>query len=266
MKRVLIAIVTIALLLTACGAKAPVETTATETVLAETAPAETKPNYLGTWKLDYLLVGNSKIAQSELEAAGNEAANMQFVLKDGGAAYLTMGSQSCFVSWSENASGILMSGQGTNLELILENGYLTLAVDEDKTVFFQKVSDSQMIENADHPAADVPESGVAETVPTTEEIPTEITTDSENAIRPEFKAAMDAYEEFYDEYCDLMAQYAKNPSNLSLLGKYGQMMTKMAEVDAAFEKWDDADMSTAEAAYYLEVNGRVLQKLAKVMG
>ena len=60
--------------------------------------------------------------------------------------------------------------------------------------------------------------------------------------------------------------YAKNPSNLSLLGKYGQMMTKTAEVDAAFEKWDDADMTTAEAAYYLEVNGRVLQKLAKVMG
>ena len=88
----------------------------------------------------------------------------------------------------------------------------------------------------------------------------------ENTIRPEFKAAMDAYEEFYDEYCDLMAQYAKNPSNLSLLGKYGQMMTKMAEVDAAFEKWNDADMTTAEAAYYLEVNGRVLQKLAKVMG
>lgn len=94
----------------------------------------------------------------------------------------------------------------------------------------------------------------------------ETTSVSENTIRPEFKAAMDAYEKFYDEYCDLMAQYAKNPSNLSLLGKYGQMMTKMAEVDAAFEKWDDADMTTAEAAYYLEVNGRVLQKLAKVMG
>ena len=94
----------------------------------------------------------------------------------------------------------------------------------------------------------------------------EITSVSENTIRPEFKKAMDAYEEFYDEYCDLMAQYAKNPSNLSLLGKYGQMMTKMAEVDAAFEKWNDADMTTAEAAYYLEVNGRVLQKLAKIMG
>ena len=65
---------------------------------------------------------------------------------------------------------------------------------------------------------------------------------------------------------NLHPPYIKNPSNLSLLGKYGQMMTKMAEVDAAFEKWNDVDMTTAEAAYYLEVNGRVLQKLAKVMG
>ena len=44
------------------------------------------------------------------------------------------------------------------------------------------------------------------------------------------------------------------------------MLSKMTEIDAAFEKWDDGDMSTAEAAYYLEVNGRVLQKLAKIMG
>lgn len=44
------------------------------------------------------------------------------------------------------------------------------------------------------------------------------------------------------------------------------MLSKMTEIDAAFEKWNNADMTTAEAAYYLEVNGRVLQKLAKIMG
>lgn len=94
----------------------------------------------------------------------------------------------------------------------------------------------------------------------------ETTTDSENTIRPEFKKAMDAYEEFYDEYCDLMVKYTKNPTDFSLLAKYGNMLSKMTEIDAAFEKWNDADMTTAEAAYYLEVNGRVLQKLAKIMG
>lgn len=65
---------------------------------------------------------------------------------------------------------------------------------------------------------------------------------------------------------NLHPPYTKNPTDFSLLAKYGNMLSKMTEIDAAFEKWDDADMSTAEAAYYLEVNGRVLQKLAKVMG
>lgn len=85
-------------------------------------------------------------------------------------------------------------------------------------------------------------------------------------LRPEFKAAMDAYEEFYGEYCEFLEKYSENPSDATLIGQYGKMMAKMTEVNAAFEKWDDADMTTAEAAYYLEVNGRVLQKLAKVMG
>ena len=103
------------------------------------------------------------------------------------------------------------------------------------------------------------------TAPETVTVP-ETTSVSESTIRPEFKKAMDAYEKFYDEYCDLMAQYTKNPTDFSLLTKYGNMLSKMTEIDAAFEKWNDADMTTAEAAYYLEVNGRVLQKLAKVMG
>ena len=103
------------------------------------------------------------------------------------------------------------------------------------------------------------------TAPETVTVP-ETTSVSESAIRPEFKKAMDAYEEFYDEYCEFLEKYSKNPSDATLIGQYGKMMTKMTEVNAAFEKWNDADMTTAEAAYYLEVNSRVLQKLAKVMG
>lgn len=92
----------------------------------------------------------------------------------------------------------------------------------------------------------------------------ETTSVSESAIRPEFKKAMDAYEEFYDEYCEFLEKYSKNPSDATLIGQYGKMLTKMTEVNAAFEKWNNADMTTAEAAYYLEVNSRVLQKLAEV--
>lgn len=87
-----------------------------------------------------------------------------------------------------------------------------------------------------------------------------------SGIRPEFKEAMDAYEAFYDEYCDFMVGYQKNPTDLKLIAQYGQLMTKMAEADAAFEKWDESDLNNEELKYYLEVNSRVMQKLIDATG
>lgn len=85
-----------------------------------------------------------------------------------------------------------------------------------------------------------------------------------NEIRADFKEAMDAYESFYDEYCDFMMKYSENPTNLTLLMEYSSLMSKAIEVDEAFEKWESEDLNSAELAYYLEVNNRVMQKLLTV--
>ena len=85
-----------------------------------------------------------------------------------------------------------------------------------------------------------------------------------NGMRPEFKKAMDDYEAFYDEYCKFMKKYSENPSDLSLFSQYAEILTKMEKMDASFEKWDDGTMNDAELKYYLEVNGRVLQKLSSI--
>lgn len=90
-------------------------------------------------------------------------------------------------------------------------------------------------------------------------------TSAEN-IRPEFKEAMDAYEAFYDEYCDFMKKYAENPYDITLLAKYGEMLTKAEEMNEAFEKWEEDELSNAELKYYLDVNNRVMQKLLEISG
>lgn len=87
-----------------------------------------------------------------------------------------------------------------------------------------------------------------------------------DGMRPEFKEAMDAYEAFYDEYCDFMVSYQKNPTDMKLIAQYGQLMTKMAEVNEAFEKWDESELNNEELKYYLEVSNRVMQKLVDVTG
>ena len=85
-----------------------------------------------------------------------------------------------------------------------------------------------------------------------------------DGMRPEFKEAMDSYEEFYNDYCELMEDYMANPSDLSLITKYAEMMADLAEMDAAFAAWEDSDLNEAEMKYYIEVQSRVSQKLVEV--
>ena len=85
-------------------------------------------------------------------------------------------------------------------------------------------------------------------------------------IRPEFKEAMDAYEAFYDEYCDILKKYYANPTDTSLLTEYTELMKKAVDVDSAFAKWENEDLNNEELKYYLDVNNRVMKKLLDVTG
>lgn len=103
----------------------------------------------------------------------------------------------------------------------------------------------------------------AETVQseTVEEVPAE---EVVRGLRPEFKAAMDSYEAFYNEYCDFMKAYMANPADLGLLTKYADFASKTAEMDETFANWNENEMNNEELQYYLEVNNRVAQKLLEV--
>ena len=84
---------------------------------------------------------------------------------------------------------------------------------------------------------------------------------NETGLRPDFKAAMDSYEAFMGEYCDFMAAYSANPSDLTLIGKYATYLEKYTKLAEDFDKWNSEDMNAAELAYYTEVQARVSKKL-----
>ena len=100
---------------------------------------------------------------------------------------------------------------------------------------------------------------VATTPPATEE------KKDENAIDPEFKAAMDSYEEFFDEYVAIMKKYQKNPTDLSILADYTKYMGQYTDMMQKFEKWENEDLNTAELAYYMDVQARITKKLLEVV-
>lgn len=85
-------------------------------------------------------------------------------------------------------------------------------------------------------------------------------------VDSDLKAFLDSYEAFMDDYIDFMQKYMANPTDLSLLAGYADIMTKYADFADKIDKYDSDDMSTADAAYYLEVTTRVTQKMLKVLG
>lgn len=81
-------------------------------------------------------------------------------------------------------------------------------------------------------------------------------------LSPEFKEAMDSYEEFFDKYCAFMKKYknAKDPSNL--FTEYTDYMTQYSEM---MEKMDalKKELSSDELDYYLKVSARITKKLSE---
>jgi len=100
-------------------------------------------------------------------------------------------------------------------------------------------------------------SGESTTPPTTEG-------EKDSTIDPEFKAAMDSYEKFFDEYVAIMKKYKANPTDMSILTDYANYMGQYADMMQKFEKWENEDLNTAEAAYYVDVQARITKKLLEV--
>lgn len=88
---------------------------------------------------------------------------------------------------------------------------------------------------------------------------------SDSEIRPEFKEALDSYEAFFDEYIEFMKKYSESDDTTSMLADYTSYMSQYADTMSKLSALEGEDMTTAEAAYYLEVTVRINEKLLEVV-
>lgn len=99
---------------------------------------------------------------------------------------------------------------------------------------------------------------------TEEPAPVETEPAGATGVSPDFKATMDEYEAFFNEYCDFMESYSQNPSDPMLIAEYASMMSQYSDTMAALEAIDESSLSAADSAYYLEVQTRINQRLLEV--
>lgn len=87
---------------------------------------------------------------------------------------------------------------------------------------------------------------------------------SSGGVTPEFKAAMDSYEAFFDEYCDFLKAMDDDPSNFTFLMEYAEMMLRYADTMDKLDAIDEDELSDADLAYYIEVMARINKKLIEI--
>lgn len=87
-----------------------------------------------------------------------------------------------------------------------------------------------------------------------------------DAVTPEFKELMDSYEAFFDEYVDFMQKYMKADANdmVAMMADYTEYLKAYTEMMDKMNAIDQNELSTADKLYYIDVTGRINQKLMKV--
>ncbi len=85
-------------------------------------------------------------------------------------------------------------------------------------------------------------------------------------VDPDLVDFLDEYEDFVDEYCEFMKKYSENPTDLTLLADYANIMQEYSDFADKINAYDSKTMSTADANYYLEVTTRCTQKMLTVVG
>ena len=104
----------------------------------------------------------------------------------------------------------------------------------------------------------------AEPKETEEPAETEEPTEEPTGVSADFKAAMDEYEAFIDEYITFIKKYEEEGRPLSMLSEYTELMTQYTEFAETMAAYNGDNLSAADYAYYIEVMGRVSQKLLEL--
>ena len=81
----------------------------------------------------------------------------------------------------------------------------------------------------------------------------------------EFRAWVDSYEEFMNEYVDFMKKYNESDgSDLSLLADYSSVMSKYSEFATLVDAISQDELSAEDYAYYLDASARIMKKLNEI--
>ena len=214
--------------------------------LSASACRESEKNsdiFIGEWKISGAQIGGRYIdSRLFIELGVNEFESFSLVLEPDGKAIISSEGQQQETDWQENENGVKVGG--AKLEY------------RDEALWIDTEQGNLRLEKAGSSDEEITDES------------SRFREEESDAIRPEFKRAMDSYEQFFDEYISFMERYsnATTEEMLSLISDYADYMTKFTQTMEALEKLENSEMNEAEAVYYAQVSARISEKLMSVVG
>lgn len=80
----------------------------------------------------------------------------------------------------------------------------------------------------------------------------------------DFRAMVDSYEAFYNEYVEFMKKYTSEGNPVDMLVDYGSMTKRYAEMNEKMASVDEDSLSAEDYQYFIDAQTRINQKLAEL--
>lgn len=243
MKKILTILLAVIMItsLTACGAK--------------------NNNFEGTWKVDSIEYEGSKFSVKELKNSTNEDLSSLYeglnefllILKDGGEAYLYVNGYGDSGDWSKSDDGNNIMIGVQKCEIV--DKMICLDFDGNK-VYLKKASNSQEIPKKD---------GAENEDPSKDDNSVDKTTSSESEKSStddaKWKQFLKDYEAWVDDYIAIVKKYKDNPTDMSILSDYTEMVSEMTEWS---EKADEIELELEDTDAALEYSAELLRIAGKL--
>lgn len=209
----------------------------------------TAEDLVGTWKIDSIEYDGSKFSVDEWKTMEDEdLSQFIIVLKEGGKAYIYDGEYDDLVDWIFSEDVIMIDGEkGT-----IVDDQICLEYYSDK-LYLVKDSDSQEIPDEETTA----EETTKNTTTTKDK-----TTKAESTV--DWREFLADYEAWVDDYVEICKKYKDNPTDMSILSDYTEMMTELTEWTQKTEDMELSITDTDEALEYSQELLRIAGKMAEV--
>ncbi len=212
----------------------------------------------GTWKVANVEYEGTKFTSEEWKNMDNEDYTEFFIIiKEGGQAYVYDYGYGDLVDWLVSEDSIMIGEQKCNLV----DDQICFEYYSDELVYLNKVSDSQIIPSDKNVQEETEDIDTEEDV---EESRQPAASNENSADDAEWKQFLEDYEAWVDDYIEIVKKYKENPTDISILSDYTEMVSDMADwSERANEVQKELENSPTATVEYAAELARIAAKLAE---